>query len=76
MPEKRRRLSINRFYTCCQNLRSFEQELVRLLDFEMISTFLKHPVHLKRYQIFETLHTQTHTHAHTHTYIYIYIDHL
>ena len=27
-----------------KNLRSFEQELVKLLDYEMISIFLEHPV--------------------------------
>ena len=29
------------FYTCCQNLRSFKRELTKLLDYKMISIFLK-----------------------------------
>ena len=40
-------------------MRSFEQELVKLLDYKMTSIFLKHLEHLKWYQIFETLYFQT-----------------
>ena len=32
------------FYTCCVNLKSFKQELPKLLDCKMMSNFLKHPV--------------------------------
>ena len=40
------------FYTCRKNLKSFEQESVKLLDHKIISIFLKRPEHLKWYKIF------------------------
>ena len=40
------------FSTGCYNLRSFERELVKVLDYKTISIFLKHPIHLKWYQFF------------------------
>ena len=37
-------------FECFQRM-SFEQKLVKFLDSEMISIFLKHPVHLQWYKI-------------------------
>ena len=55
--EKKSRTFLRFFYT----LRSFERELVILLDYEMISFFLKHPVHLKWCQIvWNTLYSIDH----------------
>ena len=41
-------------------MRSFEQELVKLFDYEMIAIFLKHPL---------CVCVCTHTHTHTHTQV-------
>ena len=35
------------FHKCYKNLMLFEWELVKLLDYKVISIFLKHPVHLQ-----------------------------
>ena len=50
--EKKRHLNIkyrifNCIYTCSNSLRSFESELVKIVEYEMISIFQKDPVHLK-----------------------------
>ena len=49
MPEKQKENIehgiLSCFYACCKNWRSFEQELVKSLDYKIIST--KHPVHFK-----------------------------
>ena len=54
------------FYTGCNNLRSFDRELVQLLDNEIKSIFLKDYVYRKGYQFFKKYFI--------YIYIYIYID--